>query len=146
MLLIFGVRVRSRSVGAGTFHCPSCGGDRAYSHKHARRWFTLFFVPLIPMKEIGEFVQCETCKKGFQTDVLQRPTSASLAEQMIAATREAVAQLILLDDSASTRAAGARAIGEVTGDEITDDQVQADLDHLDLSQLTPRLEILAEVL
>src|SRR6187551_903515 len=146
MLLIFGVQVRSRSIGAGTFHCPHCSGDRTYSHKHARRWFSLFFIPIIPMKEIGEYIQCETCQQRFPMDVLDRPTSASLAEQMIAATREAVAQLILLDDSATTRAAGGRAIGEVTGEEITDEQVQADLDHLDLSQLTPRLVILAEVL
>jgi len=143
MLLIFGVRVRSRSIGAGTFHCPHCSGDRAYAHKHARQWFTLFFIPIIPMKEIGEFVQCETCQQGFPMDVLDRPTSASLAEQMIAATREAVAQLILLDDSATTRAGAARAISDVTGQQITDEQVQADLDNLDLSQLTPRLRILS---
>jgi hypothetical protein len=28
----------------------------AYRRKEARRWFTLFFIPLIPLKVLGEFV------------------------------------------------------------------------------------------
>ena len=49
MLIFFGLRVFYRTAGQGTFHCQRCGGDREYRHKVGRRWFTLFFIPVIPL-------------------------------------------------------------------------------------------------
>ena len=46
-LLIFGVKVRLSTIEGGDFYCPSCGGDRRFARRRARRWFTLFFVPAI---------------------------------------------------------------------------------------------------
>ena len=48
MLIIFGLRVFYRTIAQGTFHCRRCGGDRPYRHRVGRRWFTLFFLPVIP--------------------------------------------------------------------------------------------------
>lgn len=45
----------------------------------ARRWFTFFWIPLIPMKEIGDYVQCDTCNGQFSTAVLDAPTTATLS-------------------------------------------------------------------
>src|ERR1700738_4957036 len=59
MFLIWGWRSRSKVLSQGTFFCPHCGGDRQYAHKQARRWFTLFFLPVIPLKVLGEFVECQ---------------------------------------------------------------------------------------
>ena len=47
-MIIFGLAVFYFGAKAqGAFHCPNCGGDRAYKLKIGRRWFTLFFVPVI---------------------------------------------------------------------------------------------------
>ena len=43
-------------IGRGQFHCPNCGGDRNYEHRTARRFFTLFFLPVIPLDKVGEVV------------------------------------------------------------------------------------------
>ncbi|MEH1126932.1 zinc-ribbon domain-containing protein [Micromonospora sp. CPCC 206061] len=81
-------------IGSGQFACPNCGGDREYQHRTARRFFTLFFLPVIPLDKVGEVVQCQTCKVRFDPAVLQRPTSAHLASALPAGMRAAVAAVV----------------------------------------------------
>ena len=60
MLIIFGLRVFYRTIARGTFHCRRCGGDREYRHRNGRRWFTLFFIPVIPLGG-NLFARCGVC-------------------------------------------------------------------------------------
>ena len=60
MLLIWGFKVRYADQGTGTFYCPHEGGDRPYSLRSAKRWFTFFFIPIFPTKELGTFVECSS--------------------------------------------------------------------------------------
>ena len=85
VLLIWGFKVRSKLLSAHTFFCPACGGDRGGRLLSARRWFTLFWIPLIPLKEVGDYVECDTCHGHFQTAVLairNRMTVQELADQL----------------------------------------------------------------
>lgn len=86
-------------IGSGQFACPNCGGDREYQHRTARRFFTLFFLPVIPLDKVGEVVQCQTCKVRFDPAVLQRPTSAHLASALPAGMRAAVAAVVRVGGS-----------------------------------------------
>lgn len=74
-MLIFGFRTRFRTVDSGVFRCPNEAVDRHYEYKQARRWFTLFFIPVIPLKQQGEWVQCQGCGTQYHSDVLQRHAS-----------------------------------------------------------------------
>ena len=94
MFLLFGIRPILRTIARGTFHCPREGVDCAYRRCSVRTWFTLFFVPLIPLKKHGELVQCESCRTRFDVAVLELPTSGELADQLVGATRHAVAALL----------------------------------------------------
>ena len=78
MLIIFGLRVFYRTIAQGTFHCRRCGGDRQYRHRAGRRWFTLFFLPVIPLNTVGELVQCTRCQARYVAEVLSPPTTAEL--------------------------------------------------------------------
>ncbi|OLE26965.1 MAG: hypothetical protein AUG49_06755 [Catenulispora sp. 13_1_20CM_3_70_7] len=80
MLLVWGWKTVFRIVGSGVFSCPSCGGDRNYERRRAQRFFTLFFIPLIPLKVVGEFIRCTACKNDFRESVLARPTSAQFTD------------------------------------------------------------------
>ena len=75
-MLIFGSRVFYRTTIQGIFHCSRCGGDRPYRQRVGRRWFTLLFLPVIPLNSAGEHVQCATCRTRYVTDVLSQPTTA----------------------------------------------------------------------
>ncbi|MDX1622291.1 MAG: hypothetical protein R3320_14945 [Nitriliruptorales bacterium] len=72
MFVIFGMKTRDKTVDEGQFHCPNEGGTRPYEHKQARRWFSLFFIPLIPLDKQGERVRCRSCGAIYGPHVLQR--------------------------------------------------------------------------
>lgn len=90
LFIIFGTRVRQSPVDQGKFVCPSCRAERSYTKTKATRWFTLYFVPLIPVGTVGEFVQCQTCGVTFKPAVLDmkvplpaaQPTQRDLASQI----------------------------------------------------------------
>ena len=100
MLLIFGLRPRYRVLSEGTFACPNEGGDRTYRRKLARNWFTLFFVPLIPLNVLGEMVECSSCKTAYDPKVLTMPTAAQMMNDLADAVRHAVVAVMVADGDA----------------------------------------------
>lgn len=114
MLLIFGLSVFFRTVAQGDFHCPNCGGDRHFRRRVARRWFTLFFIPVIPLNRVGEVVECTTCRTRYNLDVLRMPTAQQMAAALPTAMRAAVAAVLVAGDPASS-AGRARAVEAVRG-------------------------------
>jgi tellurite resistance protein len=80
MLLVWGWKVVFKVIGNGVFACPNCGGDRNYERRRAQRFFTLFWIPVIPLKVIGEVVRCTFCKNDFRTSVLERPIAAQVSD------------------------------------------------------------------
>jgi len=101
VLIIFGLRVFYRTIAQGTFHCRRCGGDRQYRHRAGRRWFTLFFIPAIPLNSVGEHVQCATCRTRYVVDVLQLPTTAQMQAALPAGMRAAVSAMLRSGDPSS---------------------------------------------
>ena len=114
MLIIFGLRVFYRTIAQGTFYCRRCGGDRQYRKRSGRRWFTLFFLPVIPLNSVGEHVQCTTCRTRYVTDVLNQPTTAQMQAALPAGMRAAVSAMLRSGDPASP-VSRQRAIEAVVG-------------------------------
>ncbi len=114
MLIIFGLRVFYRTVGEGTFHCQRCGGDRPYRHRAGRRWFTLFFIPVIPLAHVGEHVQCAECGTRYRMQVLNLPTTAQM-QAAIPAGMRAAAIVMLRAGGAGSAPSRRRAIDGIKG-------------------------------
>ena len=89
--IIFGTRGITRNITEGVFHCPNCGQDRNYAQKSVRRWFTLFFIPVIPLDTLGEFIECRSCESTYNDQVLSLPTEA----QFRATTDDAIRRLLV---------------------------------------------------
>lgn len=68
--IIFGTRGITSTVTSGQFYCPQCNGECDYTHKSVRRFFTLYFIPVIPLDRLGEYVECRHCQGTFQTEIL----------------------------------------------------------------------------
>jgi len=73
--IIFGTKGVTSRIQEGQFHCPNCNSSQPYRHNKVRRFFTLYFIPLIPLGTIGEHVECETCKTIYNPNVLTRGAS-----------------------------------------------------------------------
>ncbi|MCB1040221.1 MAG: zinc-ribbon domain-containing protein [Acidimicrobiales bacterium] len=145
MLIIFGTKVRTKVLRALVFACPNCRTDRRGVVLLLRRWFTLFFIPIVPMAKIGEAVRCETCKGTFRTDVLGRPTAAETGE----ANTNAVRALSVLVVGAGDRAdAGLRAHAVATVASLVpgygDDTLTTDLPAIDPAHAAQYVRPLAE--
>ncbi len=69
-LIIFGTRGVTYGSEGGQFFCPSCGEKQSYLHKKVRRFFTLYFIPLIPLDLVGEYIECQRCSGTFKLQVL----------------------------------------------------------------------------
>lgn len=97
-MIIFGFRGRTKRLDQGHFHCPSEGGDREYALMQARRWFTLFFIPLIPLNVLGEFVECQSCAASYDPRVLEMPTTAQVEDRLTTSLRHVVVAMLRADD------------------------------------------------
>jgi hypothetical protein len=71
MFILFGTRGLTLTQQSGTFQCPQCGAGAPFSQKGIRRFFTLFFVPVIPLNQVAAYVECHRCKSQFDVNVLQ---------------------------------------------------------------------------
>lgn len=75
LFIIFGTKVRTQDVGEGEFFCPSCQKQRRYVRKKAKNYFALYFVPLFPVGDAGEIIECQHCGRSYNPDVLKQKLS-----------------------------------------------------------------------
>lgn len=54
----------------GIFACPNCGTSEKFRLRASRPFLTVYFIPLIPIGGLQEYVQCTRCKNSFETMVL----------------------------------------------------------------------------
>jgi len=69
-MIIYGTRGIKSTAEKGNFNCPACNAHSPYKKKRVRRFFTLYFIPLIPLDKMGEYVECDTCQATFDPEIL----------------------------------------------------------------------------
>ncbi|HNR44483.1 MAG TPA: zinc-ribbon domain-containing protein [Methanofastidiosum sp.] len=93
--VVFGTGGRNKTITSGTFYCPTCNSEQEFNHKKAKKYFTLYFVPLIPLEEGGEFIECKNCKSTFNLNVLQyRPSLGK--EEFLSEYKIAFKKLVIM--------------------------------------------------
>jgi hypothetical protein len=146
MLLIWGFKVRFKKLKSVLFACPRCGADREGVLRQARRWFTFFFVPLIPLAELGRDVECSTCRRRFDPRVLENPTAATFSANLESATRFGVAAMVRArSNRPATRVAAVAVMREHIA-EYNEAQLDVDLRNTNDTQLEAWLRHLADAL
>ncbi|MEJ2899803.1 zinc-ribbon domain-containing protein [Acinetobacter sp. NS-4] len=71
MFFIFGIGPKTKVVEKSQFLCPVCRTRSAYELKQQCNYFSLFFIPLLPLsKSKGEFVKCLHCETEMPSTVL----------------------------------------------------------------------------
>lgn len=64
-MLIIGTVEINLPRGTGQFFCPVCREDAEYKHKQRRNFLTLYFIPVLPLNLVREFVKCQRCETEF---------------------------------------------------------------------------------
>ena len=71
MFFIFFFGPKTKVLEKNQFVCPVCRTRTSYKLKQQRNYFSLFFIPLIPLsKAKGSFVKCLNCKTEMPSTVL----------------------------------------------------------------------------
>lgn len=81
-MIIFGSRTMPSTQNQGIFHCPRCSTQKSYRRISMNRWFTLYFIPVIPMGSAGEYIECTSCAGTYATEVLSYDPDAERRETM----------------------------------------------------------------
>lgn len=96
-MIIFGTRGVKSTLKSGDFQCPQCQENRPYKHKKVKKFFTLYFIPLIPLSDLGEYVECGNCKGTFIPEVLdQLPSNTPTDDAFMAIYEKAMMHSMVL--------------------------------------------------
>jgi uncharacterized tellurite resistance protein B-like protein len=93
-MIIFGTRGVKSTIKSGHFNCPQCEQNREYRHRKVTKFFTLYFIPLIPLGSAGEYVECRNCKGTFITRVLNGKSAGK--EEFMAIYQKAIRHSMIL--------------------------------------------------
>jgi len=96
-MIIFGTKSTRKLLDRGHFHCPQCQADRDFDMRRAKRWFHIYFIPLIPLNTYPPYVECKTCKATFVEGVLNSATDADIRAEFETATMEILARMAWAD-------------------------------------------------
>lgn len=80
LFIIFGSRAVTTTRDRGQFHCPKCAARIPYAHKRVRRFFSLYFIPLIPLDLLGEYIECSRCRGTYDVAVLRHDPAKAQAK------------------------------------------------------------------
>jgi hypothetical protein len=79
MLIIFGWRMRFKATAVGRWMCPVCEGEQSFALVEGRKWFTLFFIPVLKLGTPQHGVHCNGCGVA-TTPEFAEPRVIGLAE------------------------------------------------------------------
>lgn len=131
-MIIFGTRGVTTTPERGTFFCPRCNSNQRYNFKRVRRFFTLYFIPVIPLDKLGEYVECPACQGTYAPEILEYdPQTANLQMEALffVAVKHVMIGMLLAD-------------GEIDDSEIA--MLQAQYEHLTGTQI-PEDELREEI-
>ncbi|MBX9244042.1 zinc-ribbon domain-containing protein [Actinotalea ferrariae] len=69
-MIIFGTYVLHRVLATLGFACPHCQGMVEGEVRRGRRWFHIFWIPIIPLGVQPEHVRCTRCRSMWALAVL----------------------------------------------------------------------------
>jgi ribosomal protein L40E len=79
--IIFGFKTRTKEHGPSyPLHCPNCDNDEVYHAFKQRRWFHIFWIPLIPWTADRALV-CPTCGVSLELTKSEFESAKELANK-----------------------------------------------------------------
>lgn len=106
-MILIGSMEWASTVARGEFFCPNCNAAKSFQRKIARPFLTLYFIPVVPIGALREFVLCRGCRERFDPEILLADNAAEMLrnspENAQATTFEVellrIIALTIMDDS-----------------------------------------------
>lgn len=88
-MIIIGSTNLTYTKSNGQFHCPQCNEQRPFRHRRKREFLTVYFIPLIPLQLVNEFLECSSCRGAFDKELADMT-----AEQIRSSQQREAAEMI----------------------------------------------------
>jgi len=130
-MIIFGTQPSTSTVSTGMFFCPECQTESSYRQRRVKQNFSLFFVPVLPLSEVAQYIECTRCGGTFKNNVLDyrpAPTSEDIEAEYKHAIRVVMILMMTTDGlfRPSEIAAIRGAYHHMTGIRLTEDQIRSE--------------------
>jgi tellurite resistance protein len=99
-MIIWGFRAITATRARGVFHCPQCVIKVNYVRRHVTRWFTLYFIPIIPRETLADYVECQKCLGTFDVETITYDPEAEkqrFEASYLAGMKRVMVQMMLAD-------------------------------------------------
>jgi hypothetical protein len=127
-MIIYGWTTLKSTKETGQFHCPQCRSSQGYHWKKANRFFTLYFIPLIPLGSAGEYIECLSCRGSYKTEVLSYDPGGDQQTRFAAVRRMLV---LTMANAGKTGPENINALcdaySRITGDSAMDQEIRTEL-------------------
>ena len=134
-MIIFGTRGVTSTAEKGQFNCPQCSGATDYNLKRVRRFFTLYFIPVIPLDKMGEYVECGRCQGTYDPEILTYDPSVE-GEKMEAfffvACKQVMISMLLADgviDDGEVKMLQSQ-FQEITGTHVPEEELREEIQYI----------------
>ena len=77
MSIIFGSRSKNKVLGQVQYPCQRCGRMAYHTLVRSRRWFSLYFIPVIPLSKTTT-ARCNLC--GYQSQIDNNQADAMIPQ------------------------------------------------------------------
>jgi hypothetical protein len=82
-MVILGSIEKQRQISEGHFFCQKCNNISPYKRQRASSYFALFLIPLIKIKTLAEYVECQVCKSYYGPKILEPGSQQMLKMEAI---------------------------------------------------------------
>lgn len=73
MLFLLGEKVVRTTTDHGSFDCPICQSPQTALHVLDKNYFTVFFIRILPLKLIGDYLECSHCLHSYDPKDTSQP-------------------------------------------------------------------------
>lgn len=94
-MIVIGTTNLTMKRGTGSFYCPTCSAQSPYTRKLVRQFLTIYFIPLIPLNKVREYLECGTCRGEFSPEAADLDAH-SVQEAQRAAAYELMRRILVL--------------------------------------------------
>ena len=131
-MIIFGTRGITTTPERGQFFCPQCNSNQSYNYRRVRRFFTLYFIPVIPLDKLGEYVECPACQGTYDPEILNFDPEAAdmkLEALFFVAVKHVMIGMLLADGEIDDREVEMlqSQYQELTGTQIPEDELREEI-------------------
>jgi len=82
-MILIGTMEWASTIERGNFLCPACNATKSYQRKISRPFLTLYFIPVIPLGGLREFVLCRSCRGRFEPEILAASAAAETTVTLV---------------------------------------------------------------